>query len=138
MTVGTYTLVIQLPQQTTVTVGALGEMTFDSGWYAYTGSAFGPGGFARIDRHQELADGERDTRHWHIDYLLGETAASITEVYTTPQQDCECTVAGSLPGTPVAAFGASDCSCSSHLTYNASRAPLSTALTELHEEVVAE
>lgn len=135
MTVGTYTLVVQLPQQTTVTVGALGEIAFDAGWYAYTGSAFGPGGFSRIERHQELAAGQRDTRHWHIDYLLGDTDGTITEVFKTPDRDCECTVAGNLPGTPIAAFGASDCSCSSHLMYCESHQPLYTALAEHHAEL---
>jgi len=71
VTGGTYTLVLELDRADSIEVGALGEHRFPAGWYAYTGSAFGTGGFARVDRHYELAAGERSTRHWHIDYLLG-------------------------------------------------------------------
>jgi Uri superfamily endonuclease len=75
VTGGTYTLVIELPETAQIRVGALGTNTFDPGWYAYVGSANGPGGFARVERHRELAAGERDVRHWHVDYLLGSERA---------------------------------------------------------------
>ena len=60
---GTYTLVLALADSATIEVGALESLEFDAGRYGYTGSAFGPGGFARVDRHRELCAGERDTRH---------------------------------------------------------------------------
>ncbi len=132
MTKGTYTLLLSVAQETTIDVGALGPITFAAGWYAYTGSAFGPGGFARIDRHRELAAGDRDTRHWHIDYLLGHTATTLDAVYRTPHQDHECTIATALPGELIPDFGASDCGCPSHLSYHPERAPLATALADLH------
>ena len=75
MTGGTYTLLVELPECSTVEVGALGSLDLDAGWYAYTGSALGPGGFTRVQRHREMAVGERAARHWHVDYLLGDTAA---------------------------------------------------------------
>ena len=112
---GTYTLLIELVRDATVEVGALGEHTIDRGWYAYTGSAFGPGGFARVDRHRELAAGERDARHWHVDYLLGHPDASVREFVRTPNEDVECAVASGLPDGPIVGFGASDCDCPSHL-----------------------
>ena len=71
MSGGTYTLFVEVPERATIIVGALGEHTFERGWYAYTGSALGSGGFVRIERHRAVANGENDTRHWHIDYLLG-------------------------------------------------------------------
>lgn len=132
MTVGTYTLLIEVPQSITITVGALGDRTFDAGWYAYTGSAFGPGGFARIDRHRELAAGERETRHWHIDYLLGADCTRLDTVYRSPDVDRECQIAAALPGDPIASFGASDCSCNSHLSYHPNRDVLTTALEQHH------
>ncbi|MFB6077265.1 MAG: DUF123 domain-containing protein, partial [Candidatus Nanohaloarchaea archaeon] len=67
---GTYTLVVQVDQDLTREVGALGNIRFSSGWYAYTGSAMGPGGLQRVERHREVAAGEREVRHWHIDHLL--------------------------------------------------------------------
>ena len=69
MTGGTYTLVVSL-EATTLTFGAAGERSLRAGPHAYIGSALG-GGFTRVERHRELVAGERDTRHWHIDYLLG-------------------------------------------------------------------
>ncbi|MFC6905190.1 GIY-YIG nuclease family protein [Halalkalicoccus tibetensis] len=128
---GTYTLVIALAEPATIGVGALGECEFPAGEYAYTGSAFGPGGFSRIDRHRklcsevvtrdtrdrhrELARGEREVRHWHVDYLLGHPAATIEEVVRTPERDVECAVARALPDAGIGGFGASDCGCGSHL-----------------------
>ncbi|MEF8842305.1 MAG: GIY-YIG nuclease family protein [Haloarculaceae archaeon] len=112
---GTYTLLVELDRNAAVEVGALGEHAFDSGWYAYTGSAFGPGGFARVDRHRELAADERTTRHWHVDYLLGHPDTALREVVRSSGADIECAVARRLPAGPVAGFGASDCDCRSHL-----------------------
>ena len=115
MTRGTYTLLVELSRPVDVRVGALGERTFRAGWYAYTGSAFGPGGLSRVERHRELASGERDVRHWHVDYLLGHPGAALRDVVVTEEEDVECTVARSLDGDVVPGFGASDCDCDSHL-----------------------
>ncbi|MEF8854074.1 MAG: GIY-YIG nuclease family protein [Haloarculaceae archaeon] len=112
---GTYTLVVRLSAAATVEVGALGDREFPAGRYAYTGSALGPGGFARVDRHRELAAGERTTRHWHVDYLLGHPTASIEQVLYSGGVDAECEIAAGIDGDPVAGFGASDCGCSTHL-----------------------
>src|SRR5699024_10221196 len=102
-------------ERTTITVGALGDHVFEPGWCAYTGSAFGTGGFARIERHRVVAAGENDTRHWHIDYLLGHAKTTVAAVARTAEADIECAVADALPGQPVPEFGASDCNCESHL-----------------------
>lgn len=134
MTKGTYTLLIELPDAAEIDVGALGERSFERGWYAYTGSAFGPGGFARIDRHRELACGERTVRHWHVDYLLGHPTTRIDVVWTTPHEDRECEIARLLPGELIASFGASDCDCDSHLAYTDERETLTAALADLHDE----
>ncbi|MFP8954988.1 GIY-YIG nuclease family protein [Natrialbaceae archaeon A-arb3/5] len=112
---GTYVLAIDVARTTTIEVGALGRIEFPNGAYAYVGSAFGPGGFARVQRHRELARGDRETSHWHIDYLLGHPETSVTDAVTFPDADRECELAESLPGEPVAGFGASDCDCSAHL-----------------------
>lgn len=133
MTSGTYTLLVELSTDATVSVGALGDYTFPAGWYGYTGSAFGTGGFARVDRHRELAAGERDARHWHIDYLLGHPAAQLTDDVRTIDRDVECAVARELPDGPVDGFGASDCDCVSHLAYAPDRNELLRAVRDAHE-----
>ncbi|WP_226480639.1 GIY-YIG nuclease family protein [Natrinema amylolyticum] len=112
---GTYVLVIDVPRSTSIEVGALGDREFPAGAYAYVGSAFGPGGFSRVDRHRELADGDRETRHWHIDYLLGHSATHLETAITFPNADRECELADRLPGEFVSGFGASDCDCEAHL-----------------------
>ncbi|MFB6354317.1 MAG: DUF123 domain-containing protein [Halobacteriales archaeon] len=130
---GTYTLLLRVAAPTTIRVGALGERAFPAGVYAYTGSAFGPGGFARIERHRRVAAGDADTRHWHIDYLL--PSASVRDVYTAAGAAIECAVARSLPGERVDGFGASDCDCDSHLAYTTDPGPLRQRLEALYDDV---
>lgn len=141
MTGGTYTLVVELSEQTHLDVGALGRRTFAPGWYAYVGSALGSGGFARLDRHQELAAGDRDVRHWHIDYLLGTPQSAIDTVVRSAGVDGECTVADALSatdafkGSNVDGFGCTDCRCNSHLFYSGQRTTLLGAIEAAHEQI---
>jgi endonuclease-3 len=132
VTGGTYTLLVELPEAATVEVGALGEQGLPAGWYAYTGSDLGPGGFSRVDRHYELAAGERTARHWHVDYLLGHPDARIRSDVRTPGEDVECAVAGTLPDSPVEGFGASDCECPAHLAHAADGGDLRAAVSAAH------
>jgi endonuclease-3 len=132
---GTYTLLVELPEAATIEVGALGEHRFPAGWYAYTGSAFGTGGFSRVDRHYELAAGDRETRHWHVDYLLGHEATALRGDVRTVGADVECAVAEKLPDGPVEGFGASDCDCPSHLAYTADGGELRRAVADAHREL---
>ncbi len=112
---GTYVLVLETPlTELEIEVGALGSLEF-AGTYAYIGSALGSGGFSRVDRHRRLAAGESDTRHWHIDYLLGHPETTLEWVVYFSGDDRECNLARTLPGEPVAGFGASDCDCVGHL-----------------------
>jgi len=111
---GTYTLLIRLEETTTVGVGALGDVSLKEAVYAYTGSAFGAGGLSRLDRHARVASGDNGTRHWHIDYLLGCDSSALAGAFVTPD-DAECAVAQAIEGDSVPRFGASDCSCASHL-----------------------
>lgn len=131
---GTYVLVIDLPEPTTIEFGAAGEFDLDTGWYAYVGSAFGPGGLSRVGRHRELAAGDRNVRHWHVDYLLGHTATSIDTVVTTTGEDTECETATALEdaGT-VLPLGASDCDCKGHLVYAGTKQPLIEVVEQVFE-----
>ena len=140
---GTYTLLVELPEPTRIEVGALGAREFPAGAYAYTGSALGSGGFARVDRHRRVASGEHDVRHWHVDYLLGDPAATIRGVGATPGRDVECEVARALgdgvpEDGPLEGFGASDCDCRSHLAREPSMARLRDAVSAAHERVRTE
>ncbi|PSP85663.1 DUF123 domain-containing protein [Halobacteriales archaeon QS_1_68_17] len=129
---GTYTLLIRLAEPATVAVGALGDHALAAGWYAYTGNALGPGGFARVARHRRVASGDRDVRHWHVDYLLGHPAAALEAAVTSPGLDAECAVARAVEGERVPGFGVSDCSCRSHLAFAPERDRLERSVGDAH------
>ena len=116
---GIYCLVLKNPT-CTVRIGALGPLPFAAGWYCYIGSALGPGGLARLERHMRLAE-QRDKRpKWHIDYLLTDPHFRIAyAVYAPTQERLECRLAAGLARgmTGVEKFGCSDCDCLSHLLY---------------------
>lgn len=130
---GTYSLVVSVDEPTVAEVGALGEVAFDAGWYAYAGSARGPGGFARLDRHVEVARGERDVCHWHVDALLGLEESTVDRDVRTPGADRECAVAAATAGDPVYGFGSTDCDCRSHLHHAPRRDELLASLQRAHE-----
>lgn len=135
MTGGTYTLVVAVPTRRTAAVGALGEVTFDPGWYAYTGSALGPGGFARVERHRAVAAGDREGGHWHVDALLAADGTTVDQVVRSEAAAVECAVARTIDaGQPVAGFGCTDCDCDSHLTFTPAREGLLAAVERSHRE----
>lgn len=110
---GIYALIIQLDRDMSVAVGALGELAFKKGLYAYIGSAQS-NLIHRLKRHFR-----REKRlFWHIDYLLNQRGAKVVKVfYKEADKSGECLLAQviSKKGTPVAGFGCSDCHCKSHL-----------------------
>lgn len=133
---GSYVLLCRRGTGGTVTVGARGEVPLPAGWYAYAGSARGPGGFARVDRHERTARGETDTRHWHVDHVLGDGPTTLDAVRLYPDRDVECEAAAALAGAgdPVARLGASDCDCEAHLYHAPDREPLASAAASLGGE----
>ena len=132
---GTYSLLVALPAPATVEFGAAGAVDLDAGWYVYTGSAFGAGGLKRVERHRELAAGERDARHWHVDYLLGHPDSAVEAVHVTEDEDVECETARRLAddAEPVAGLGASDCDCETHLAYTSDRPTLDDVLEDCYD-----
>jgi len=115
---GSYVLILHLARPTTIAIGKLGTFDFAPGWYAYAGSALGPGGLAaRLAYHQR----REKNFHWHIDYLL--VHVNLVEIWwAVDRKRKECMWASALraiPGArvPVANFGATDCRCLAHLIY---------------------
>lgn len=109
---GTYVLLIELTRDKTVIVGKLGKIRFKKGYYAYVGSAMNSLE-ARIARHLN-----RQKRiFWHIDYLLKERDICVKKVFVIKNKRVECKLARVLNNTfdCIERFGASDCSCQSHL-----------------------
>jgi len=130
---GIYTLVLCLDQHRMVQVGLLGVVDFAAGFYSYTGSARGPGGLKRVDRHLSILQGKRSTKRWHIDYLLPHT--SFCEVFITrTTQDLVCLIAGSMGVRlrAVKGFGCTDCGCASHLHYSQDLSRMRRAVGSAH------
>jgi len=102
-------------QDITVTVGKLGDIRFQPGFYVYVGSAL-QGFAARIQRHQR----RQKRRFWHIDYLAA-TAMPVQKVYPIRRPDrIESHLAQSLEHICdglIPRFGASDTPDRSHLFY---------------------
>ncbi|MCK5562805.1 GIY-YIG nuclease family protein [Candidatus Bathyarchaeota archaeon] len=110
---GIYVFIIQVSNDVAVQVGALGNLTFKKGLYAYVGSAQG-NLEKRVDRHL----GKDKRKFWHIDYLLGNNAAKVLGVFhkqADKTEECAAARAIGERGRGVAGFGASDCNCKSHL-----------------------
>ena len=97
-------------------VGRLGVLDFD-GWYVYVGSAHGPGGLKRVQRHFDYASRIDAPIRWHVDALLAAGGLRGAVVVVTDEM-MECRLAGALNRKlfPVfRGFGSSDCSCETHL-----------------------
>ena len=117
---GTYCLVMRLDHKVRVQVGRLGVGAFPAGYYCYVGSAL-RGLEQRVARH--FAWEKR--MHWHVDYLLTEARALGAMVVRSENRlECEMSrlLAGEAPGEPMTGFGASDCSCRTHL-YHFKKSP---------------
>ena len=120
---GSYILVIHIPEIIEITIGALGNVLFDEGFYLYIGSAMGGYGSAtlenRVKRH--ISPSNNKKTHWHIDYLLNYEKSIITQLYLIPTlYRLECIIAKEIMDFSddiIEDFGSSDCKCNSHLFY---------------------
>lgn len=113
---GTYILWLALAEKSLIEVGRLGRIALAPGCYAYVGSALG-GLASRLARHQRAAK----RIHWHIDYLLQRAALREIWYHLGPER-LECAWSQALARmadiSPSAhGFGASDCSCATHLFF---------------------
>ena len=117
---GAYILIASVDRMRRLPIGRLGTFDIRPGFYAYVGSACGPGGLrARIGHHI----GPVSAPHWHIDYLLG-CATPIEVWFARSDRRLEQDWAKLLAHTPVfrmpiPRFGSSDYrrSRTTHLFY---------------------
>ena len=112
---GAYILWMELTDRCKLEIARLGNPRLPAGYYAYCGSARGPGGMrARVARHLRATK----SLHWHIDHLT--VTASVSAVSVAPD-GLECAMVDWLlsepdVSIPVPAFGSSDCRrCPAHL-----------------------
>jgi Uri superfamily endonuclease len=110
---GIYCLILKIKESIMQDVGVLGLIPFSKGDYAYIGCAK-KGMEKRLLRHLS----EDKNIHWHIDFLLSNGEVEIHEIYFTSDKNMDvCKIAKkvSLNSVYINGFGASDCSCKSHL-----------------------
>lgn len=108
---GSYLLVMQLQNDTSVLVGKLRLVEFQKGCYVYVGSALN-GLEQRIQRHLR----RQKKIHWHIDYLLPFT--KVVDIFykeSTRREECMMAQEFERIFTGIPGFGCSDCACKSHL-----------------------
>ncbi len=109
---GVYVLVIDLKNKKQIKVGSLGEITFESGTYAYVGSAQN-GLENRIKRHLS----QNKKTFWHIDYFLKSGDSTVSKIFIKESpKTMECEIARSISEyeSGIPHFGSSDCDCESH------------------------
>ena len=112
---GTYCILIDLKSKKAISIGKLGEIDFQKGYYIYVGSALNSL-LGRIKRH--LSSDKKI--YWHIDYLLAHDDAEIVDIlFVVNIYKWECKLAEKIAdrGVSVKNFGCSDCKCNSHLFY---------------------
>ena len=109
---GSYMLILHLLEDITISVGSLGHVSFSRGFYIYVGSAK-KNLTKRMERHLR----KRKKFFWHIDYLR-DHAEACTALPIRSHTSLEHEVAFALSKIAdwsVPGFGASDCSCDTHL-----------------------
>jgi sugar fermentation stimulation protein A len=114
---GVYCLLIHLPHDESIVVGALGRKEFKRGYYVYVGSAMA-GIEQRVGRHRS----SRKKLRWHVDYLLARSEILSSIAIQSESKRTECAAVEALStcngaAFPVPRFGSSDCHCPSHLLY---------------------
>jgi Uri superfamily endonuclease len=122
---GTYVLIIENHADMELEIGRIGLIPFKKGFYAYVGSALA-GLEQRIGRHRRDL-GNNKKLHWHIDYLLANSAVELKEVVcaeTEARKECEIAKNLNQQLESIPKFGCSDCSCTSHLFFSSNVAEL--------------
>lgn len=112
---GAYLLLVGLAAPVSVTLAKRPTCRLAAGWYAYAGSAYGPGGIrARVARHFRTDK----TVRWHIDQLT-QVASELWAAPAPGGNECKLLQAmRAEPGIMLSlrGFGSSDCrSCGTHL-----------------------
>jgi sugar fermentation stimulation protein A len=109
---GSYIVIMRLKKDEKLTVGNLGVVRFNKGYYVYVGSA-------KRNLLQHIARHQRQHKNlfWHIDYLR-QYADHCASLPVRTSADLECDIANALHKISqwsVPDFGSSDCRCHSHL-----------------------
>lgn len=123
---GSYVIILACSGNAVVPIGKSKTLDLKPGYYAYCGSAFGPGGInARVNRHLKV----KKKKHWHIDYLRDK--CTIKEVWVCYKKEnlehrwAEDFIIQKKSSTPLKKFGSTDCKCQTHLFHFISKPAVS-------------
>lgn len=110
---GVYLLVLENENASTMPIGKR-KLHFDSGYYIYCGSAMN-GLERRIERHFS----RRKKLRWHVDYLsMKAKPIAAFAVVSEVKIECWLSIELSKIFKEFDEFGASDCSCRTHLFFS--------------------
>ena len=131
--IGTYIVVLKSGCVRTIRIGRLGQLKINKGYYAYVGSAMGPGGVvSRLKHHSKISK----KPHWHLDYLRAETEFyEAYALYSPERKECEwATFLSKIEAVnePMKGFGSSDCRCYTHLFYFPSSVKMARAIQSIN------
>lgn len=108
---GVYAAFFRLEEEKSIGIGALGEKVFRPGLYVYVGSAMNS-----IEKRLERHFSSDKKLHWHIDYFSLEAEPVYWLAFPVESKfECVLSRCADTAGEAVEDFGASDCSCNSHL-----------------------
>ncbi|MBY6293927.1 DUF123 domain-containing protein [Nanohaloarchaea archaeon H01] len=139
MVKGSYTLLVEVKEDFEAKIPSIGQIKFRKGFYIYNGSAFGPGGFKRVERHRKLSKDEGNyTVHWHIDHLTSAEKSEIIKVFKASEKDLEDELTREIDLETVEGFGASDSEIDSHLLYCENKKEAVRAIKSAYRKFVDE
>jgi len=110
---GTYILLLECLSDCEITVGSLGKIIFEKGYYAYVGSAMN-GLENRIKRHLS----KNKKIFWHIDYLTISEKFKIAKVFikvSDKKEESDIAKTFEKEFKYIEGFGSSDSNDKSHL-----------------------
>jgi sugar fermentation stimulation protein A len=110
--VGSYLLLFENDSRFIDDIGSIKKLTLERGYYIYAGSGMN-NLFKRIAYHKKKAK----KKFWHIDYVKNRFKL-LADIPVVTGRDMECTLAHRMlliGGNGIEGFGASDCTCRSHL-----------------------
>lgn len=109
---GSYIIILNIPEDTDISVGKLGTIHFPKGFYLYVGSAR-RNLTQRVQRHLR----KRKNFFWHIDYLRNhaDQCMALPIRSSDPLEHELAQALHTISHWHIQGFGSSDCSCESHL-----------------------
>lgn len=109
---GSYIIILNIRENTNISIGKLGTIHFPKGFYLYVGSAV-RNLTQRMQRHLR----KRKTFFWHIDYLRNhaDQCMALPIRSSDPLEHELAEALRTISHWHIPGFGSSDCSCDTHL-----------------------